>query len=65
MTGAHEAALVAGGLFRPFALVNGCAAATWSLRNGEVELEPLRPLGRRDADALAADARDLVRFLAA
>lgn len=63
VTGGHEAALVAGGLFKPFALVNGHAAATWSLRDGEVALEPFRPLGRREAEMLAAEAQDVVRFL--
>jgi hypothetical protein len=52
------------GLFRPFALVGGRAAATWSMPRGEVVLEPFGDLTRRDAAALNADAADVVRFLA-
>jgi hypothetical protein len=50
-------------MFWPFALVNGRAAGTWRLRDGEVALEPFRPLPRRDAEALDEDAEDVVRFL--
>jgi hypothetical protein len=53
------------GLFRPFALVRGRATATWSMPAGKVLLEPLDRLGREDTAALAADAEDVVRFLAA
>jgi hypothetical protein len=53
------------GLFRPFALVRGRAAATWRLAGGAVALEPFGPLGRRDATALERDAADVVRFLGA
>jgi hypothetical protein len=63
VAGAHEAALVAGGMFRPFALAEGRAAATWRLRGGKVALEPFRPLGPPVAEALADDAEHVVRFL--
>ena len=63
VAGAHEAVLVAGGMFKPFALVEGRAAATWSLRGGEVSLEPFRPLASPVANALADDAQAVVRFL--
>jgi hypothetical protein len=53
------------GLFRPFALVRGRAVATWSMPAGKVLLEPFRDLGGEDTAALAADAEDVVRFLAA
>jgi hypothetical protein len=55
--------VVAGGIFRPFGLVEGRAAATWSLRDGEVVLEPFRRLTRAHSEALTADARDVTRFL--
>ena len=59
----HEAVITGNGLFRPFALVRGRAVAIWSLRAGEVVLEPFGDLARRDAAALEADARDVVRYL--
>ena len=61
--GRHADAVITGGLFRPFALVDGRAAATWSLVNGTPELSPLRRLRRAERLALDADAVDVVRFL--
>ena len=52
------------GLFRPFALVRGRAAAVWSMPGGAVELEPFDPLAPADAEALDAEAKDVVRYLA-
>ncbi len=63
--GSHHSVVTVNGLFRPFALVRGRAAATWSMPAGKVLLEPFRGLGREDTAALAADAEDVVRFLAA
>jgi hypothetical protein len=63
--GAHQEVITVNGLFRPFALIRGRAAATWSMPAGEVRLESFRRLSREDAAALAADADDVVRFLAA
>ena len=63
ITGEDESALVAGGLFLPFALVRGRAAATWTIRGGEVVLEPFRPLGRDVRKALSDEVSDVVRFL--
>ena len=64
LLGAHGAAIVAGGIFRPFALVHGSAAATWTMPGGEVVLAPLGRLDHEDAAALRADAVDIMRFLA-
>jgi hypothetical protein len=61
--GSHHPVVTVNGLFRPFALVRGRAAATWSMPAGKVLLEPFRDLSREDAAALAADAEDVVRFL--
>ena len=61
--GSHGPLVVTGGIFRPFALVNGAAAATWSLAGGTVELEPFARLPRAVTAALAADAEDVVRYL--
>lgn len=51
------------GLFRPFALVRGRAAAVWRMPRGKVVIEPFARLTRADAAALDADAADVVRFL--
>jgi hypothetical protein len=63
LLGSHASAVIVGGLFRPFALVRGRAAATWKLAGGEVVLEPLGPLARPDRAALDEDGRDVIRFL--
>lgn len=42
--GPHQSAIVAGGLFRPFALIGGRAAATWRLVGNEVTVDPFTPL---------------------
>jgi Winged helix DNA-binding domain len=65
VVGEHQAAIIAGGVFRAFALVRGRAAATWTMRGREVALEPLRPLSRANAAALRKEAADVVRFLGA
>jgi hypothetical protein len=64
LLGAHQGSITVNGLFRPFALVRGRAAATWAMPRGEVVLEPFGRLAREDAAALEADAADVVRFLA-
>jgi hypothetical protein len=52
-----------GGMFHPFALVRGRAAALWRMRDGEVAIDPFAKITKKDRAALAADARDVVRFL--
>jgi hypothetical protein len=59
----HKAVITVNGLFRPFALINARAVATWSMPAGKVVLEPFDRLTRRSAAALQADALDVVRFL--
>jgi hypothetical protein len=54
--------VVSGGLFRPFALVRGRAAGTWTMSGREVAIEPLVRIPRDERAALA-DGRDLARFL--
>ncbi len=51
------------GLFRPFALVRGRAAATWAMPRGEVDITPFGELAAADAAALDAEAADVKRFL--
>lgn len=59
----HEPTVVAGGVFRPFALVGGRAAATWKVAGSAVVLTPFTPLSPGTAATLDADADDVVRFL--
>ncbi len=61
---ANKPIVTINGLFRPFALVRGRAAAVWSMRAGEVALKPFGRLKREDAVALQADARAVVSYLA-
>jgi hypothetical protein len=63
--GPHQQLVTVNGIFRPFALVSGQAAASWSMPGGEVVLEPFGRLGRADATAVEAEAADVVRFLGA
>lgn len=64
IVGPHGPAIVAGGVFRPFALVHGQVAATWSLSGGQVLLRALDPLASGELAALTAEAADVRRFLA-
>jgi hypothetical protein len=52
------------GVFRPFALVTGRAAATWRFAGGKVSIEPFLRLSREDRATLDVDAADVSRFLA-
>lgn len=52
-----------GGMFYPFALVCGRAAALWTLRDGTVAIDPFERITKKDMATLEADARDVVRFL--
>ncbi len=61
--GSHQTLVTVNGLFRPFALVRGRAAATWSMPAGEVVIAPFGRLTREEDAALEADAADVVRFL--
>jgi hypothetical protein len=61
--GAHGAAVVSGGVFRPFAIVDGRAAATWTIGGGDVTIKPFRSLSRQDASALKTEANDVLRFI--
>ena len=64
ITGRHDAAVVSGGLFRPFALVEGRAVGRWGLADGRVELDLLERVAHEDRLALEADAAAVLRFLA-
>jgi hypothetical protein len=62
--GGHHGVVTVNGLFRPFALVAGRAAGLWAYSAGEVTVDRFAPLQPDVEDALAAEARDVVRFLA-
>ncbi len=61
--GAQQGIVTTNGIFRPFALVRGRAAATWAMPRGEVEISPFSPLAPADAAALDREAADVRRFL--
>lgn len=53
------------GVFRPIAVVDGRAVATWRLVGGRVALEPFAPLPDDVVRALEQDAADVERFVRA
>ena len=59
----YESEVLVGGIMRAFALVEGRAAATWTMPDGRVRLEPLRALPDADRRALDADADAVAEFL--
>ena len=63
VTGPHRRIVTVNGLFRPFALADGRAVATWTITRGQVMLAPLVPLDTRTQAALAADAAEVTQFL--
>ncbi|MGB6454901.1 MAG: winged helix DNA-binding domain-containing protein [Streptosporangiaceae bacterium] len=60
----HQEIVTVNGLFRPFALVAGEAAGIWAYQGGQVALDLFSPLSPATQDALAAEARDVRRYLA-
>ena len=62
--GSHQGIVTVNGLFRPFALVDGKAAGIWSWTRGQVALNRFGELPADAEAALAAEARDVRRFLA-
>jgi hypothetical protein len=61
--GPHSHIVTVNGLFRPFALVDGKAVATWTINGNKVTLNHLEEIDPADAQALAHDAEDVLRFL--
>jgi hypothetical protein len=60
----HQQIITVNGLFRPFALVDGVAVATWGLAGGVVTLNRFDgTLPAAAETALAAEAADVRRFL--
>ena len=62
--GSHQGIVTVNGLFRPFALVDGKAAGIWSWTRGQLALDRFGELPADAEVALAAEARDVRRFLA-
>jgi hypothetical protein len=63
IVGEHEPALINGGLFRPFALVRGRAAAAWHVRDRRVAIEPFIDIAPEHRAALDSDADAVLRYL--
>jgi hypothetical protein len=64
LLGAHAPRITVGGMFRPFALVDGRAKALWGIPRGKISIEPLMRIAARDLQALERDGREVERFLA-
>lgn len=65
VVGPHKMLVTNNGLFRPFALVQGRAVATWKLAGGKVTVEHLGKVSKKDAAALETDARRVLEFFGA
>jgi hypothetical protein len=63
VVGPHRQIVTVNGLFRPFALADGRAVATWTFPDDQVVLAPFAELDAETRTALEADAADVTRFL--
>ncbi len=61
--GGHAGVVTTNGIFRPVALVNGRAVATWTIPGGTVTMQPLERLSRPVRAALAEDAAGVLAYL--
>jgi Winged helix DNA-binding domain len=64
VVGPHKMLVTMNGIFRPFALVDGRAVATWGYARGKVTIEHLGKVSKKAAAALEADARKVEEFMA-
>lgn len=64
VVGPHKRLVTINGIFRPFALVDGRAVATWRYAGGKVTIEPLGKVTKKAAVALEGDATAVERFFA-
>jgi hypothetical protein len=64
IVGPHKLLVTINGIFKPFAMVEGRAVATWGLAGGKVTIEPLGKVTKKAMGALDAEARDVERFFA-
>lgn len=65
VVGPHKVLVTINGIFRPFALVDGRAVATWKLAGGKLTIEHLSQVKKKDAAALEDEARRVLEFLEA
>jgi uncharacterized protein YcaQ len=63
IVGDHGGIVTANGIFRPIALVDGMAAATWGLTARALTVRSFRPLGGAEVTALGRDGADVLRYL--
>ncbi|MBS1881283.1 MAG: winged helix DNA-binding domain-containing protein, partial [Actinobacteria bacterium] len=63
VVGPHRLLVTNNGIFRPFALVNGRAVATWRLAGAKLEIDHLDRVTKKAAAALEADARAVLAYL--
>jgi hypothetical protein len=63
ITGEHQGIVTTNGIFRPFAMVDGRAVATWTLTNRTLTINPLRPISAVVRAALDTDAAKVVAYL--
>ena len=61
--GAHKTVVTSNGIFRPVALVDGRAAATWAIRARTITIQPFEPINDGDAESLVEDGADVRRYL--
>jgi hypothetical protein len=64
VVGPHKLLVTINGIFKPFAMVDGHAVATWGLAGGKVTIKPLAKVTKKAMKALDAEARDVERFFA-
>jgi hypothetical protein len=63
VVGPHKLLVTTNGIFRPFALVDGRAVATWRFAGGKVTIEHFGKVTKKAAAALDADAGAVEEFL--
>ncbi len=63
IVGPHKLLVTINGIFRPFALVDGRAVATWRLAAGKLTIEHLGKVTKKAAMALEADADAVLEFM--
>jgi hypothetical protein len=64
VVGPHKTLVTTNGIFRPFALVDGRAVATWRYAGGKVTIEYFGKVAKKATAMLEADARAVERYLA-
>ena len=59
----HTGIVTTNGLFRPFALIDGRAAAIWGLAGGRITIHPLQPLTSANRKSLTTEAGAVLEYL--